>query len=70
MTSRTLFVSGLFVSDNVVNISSRILTQAEVSLLSKGLKFYPTPKERDWSAIKRDVKEFGRKIKCKEYFLS
>ena len=33
--------TGLFVSDNVVNISSRILTQAEVSLLSKGLKFCP-----------------------------
>ena len=62
--------TGLFVSDNVVNISSRILTQAEVSLLSKGLKFCPTPKELDWSVIKRDVKEFGRKIRCKEYFLS
>ena len=57
-----------FVSDNVVNISSRVLTQAEVSLLSKGLKFCPTPKELDWSPIKRDVKEFCRKIKCKDFF--
>ena len=32
--------------------------------------FCPTPKELDWSAIKRDVREFGRKIWCKEYFLS
>ena len=38
--------------------------------MSKALKFCPTPKELDWSAIKRDVKEFGRKIRCKEYFLS
>ena len=58
-----------FVSDNVVNIASRVLTQAEVSLLSKGLKFCPTPKELDWSAVKRAVKEFCRKIKCiKDYF--
>ena len=57
-----------FVSDNVVNISNKVLTQAEISLLSKGLKFCPTPKELDWSAIKWDVKEFCRKIKCKAYF--
>ena len=55
-------------TDNVVNTSNRVLTQAEISLLSKGLKFYPTPKELDWSAIKRNVKEFCRKIKCKAYF--
>ena len=36
--------------------------------MSKGLKFCPTPKESDWSAIKRDVKEFCPKIKCKAYF--
>ena len=36
-----------FVSDNVVNISNKVLTQAEISLLSKGLKFCPTPKELD-----------------------
>ena len=57
-----------FVSDNAVNISNKVLTQAEISLLSKGLKFCPTPKELDWSAIKRVVKEFCRKIKCKAYF--
>ena len=34
---------GKFVSDNVVNLSSRKLSRAEISLLSKGLKFVPTP---------------------------
>ena len=57
-----------FVSDNVVNISNKVLTQAEISLLSKWLKFCPTLKELDWSGIKRNVKEFCRKIKCKAYF--
>ncbi|CAB3999844.1 Hypothetical predicted protein, partial [Paramuricea clavata] len=59
-----------FVSDNVINISSRVLTQAEVSLLSRGLKFCPTPIELDISSVKRDIKEFGRKLKCKAFFLS
>ena len=51
-----------------MNLSNRVLSQAEISLLSKGLKFCPTPLELDRSAIKRDLKEFGRKIKCKAYF--
>ena len=59
-----------FVSDNVVNLSDRVLSVAEISLLSEGLKFCPTPLELDRSPIKRDLKEFSRKIKCKAYFLS
>ena len=36
----------------------------------KWSEFCPTPLELDRSAIKRDFKEFSRKIKCKAYFLS
>ena len=36
--------------------------------MSRGLKFCPTPVEVDISAVKRDIKEFGRKLKCKAYF--
>ena len=50
-----------FVSDNVVNLSNRVLSEAKISLLFKGLKFCPTPLELDRSAIKRDFKEFSRK---------
>ena len=35
-------IKGKFVSENVVNLSKRKLTKAEISLLSKGLKFAPT----------------------------
>lgn len=58
-----------FVSKNVVNLSDIELNGGEISLLAKGLKFCPTPKELDRSAIKRDFKEFERKTKCKYYFL-
>ena len=44
-----------------MNLSGRVLSQAEISLLSKGLKFCLNPVELDRSAIKRDLKEFGRK---------
>ena len=35
-------LEGKFVSKNVVNLSKRTLSSAEISLLSKGLKFIPT----------------------------
>ena len=57
-------------SNNVVNLLERNFTQGEISLLSKGLKLCPTPKELNKSAIEWDLKEFGRKIKCKYHFLS
>ena len=40
-------LKGFFVSENVVNLSNRKLSKAEVSLLSKGLKFCPTPNSVD-----------------------
>ena len=46
---------GKFVSPNIVNLSSRILNKAEVSLLSKGLQFVPTPKNISLSKIKEEL---------------
>ena len=41
-TMRNNRYEGKFV--NVINLSSRHLSEDEISLLSKGLKFVPTPK--------------------------
>ena len=43
-TMRNNRYEGKFVSANVINLSSRHLSEDEISLLSKGLKFVPTPK--------------------------
>ena len=43
-TIRNNRYEGKFVSANVINLSSRHLSKDEVSLLSKGLQFVPTPK--------------------------
>ena len=52
----------------VVNLSSRDLTPAENSLLSKGLSFCPTPKEIDVFALKKDMLDYVRRLRLKEYF--
>ena len=54
---------------NVLNLSDYILSEAECSLLSKGLKFIPTPGTRN---IRRnllcDFNELARKMRCRALF--
>ena len=57
-----------FVSENVVNLSNRVLTPDEIQVLSRGLNFRPTPKNIDKFQLKKDLDEFGRRIKLKYYF--
>ena len=59
---------GKFGSPNVINLSSRNLTKAEISLLSKGLKFVPTPKNINKAQIKEELEIFGRKLRLMWYF--
>ena len=61
-------LDGKFVSENVVNLSKRVLSKAEISVLSKGLKFCPTAKEIDRAKIKEDLEKFGRKMRLKWYY--
>ena len=44
----------------VVNLSKRHLTEAEVSLLSKGLKFCPTPERIDIYNVRKDIRNYIR----------
>ena len=60
----------MFISDNVVNLSKRVLTKAEICLSTKGLKFCVTPRDLDCFFMQRDFKDFDRKVKCRAYFLS
>lgn len=52
----------------VVNLSKRHLTEAEVSLLSKGLKFCPTPERIDIYNVRKDIRDYIRRIRLREYF--
>ena len=59
---------GKFVSDNVINLSSRVLTASEISLLSKGLKFVPTPTSVNKARLKEELEIFGRRLRLKWFF--
>ena len=61
-------ISGRFVNDKVINLSNRALSDSEISVLSKGLKFVVTPKELDQSQIKIDLENFGRRLRLKWHF--
>ena len=53
---------GKFVSLDVVNLSCRNLTSNEISLLSKGLKFVPTPRGIKKTLIKEELEAYVRKL--------
>lgn len=48
-------------------MSSYTLSDGELLLLKKGLKFTPTPKS-DLRSLEKDVKEFCRRLRLKEHF--
>ena len=52
----------------VVNVSDKTLTSAEESLLSKGIKFCPTPLYLDKLALQRDLDAFKRRLRLFEFF--
>ena len=54
---------GKFVSKNVINLSRRILSRYAISLLSKCLKFVPSANKLDRAKLKRELEEYGRKLR-------
>ena len=61
-------LTGKFVSQSVINLSKRELSKDEISLLSKGLKFCPTPRDLDRGKIKTDLEQFGRRLRLRWFF--
>ena len=55
-------------SDLVVNLSSYQLTADEIKVLSKGLKFIPTPQNINKTEVLADIKKFGRRMRLNEFF--
>ena len=54
----------------VVNLSKRKLAPGETSLLSRGLSFCPTPRDINIFALRKDISDYVRRLRLKEYFLS
>ena len=50
------------VTPKIINISSYDLSKPEISLLSKGAKFCPTPMQNNLLELRVDILEFLRKV--------
>ena len=50
-------------------LSRRELTDSLISLLYKSLKFCPTPSDLDRYSSRKDINDFIRRIRLKEYFI-
>ena len=61
-------LEGKFVSKNVINLSRINLSRSEISLLSKGLKFVPSANKIDRAKLKRELEEYGRKLRLMWHF--
>ena len=59
---------GKFVSPNVINLSGRVLSEAEISLPSKGLKFCPTLNRVSKAVLKEELEVFGRRLRLMLHF--
>ena len=57
-----------FVSPNAINMSKRNLTKGEMSLLSKGLQFVPTPKHFNKALLREEPENFRRRLRLKWFF--
>nr|XP_054750223.1 uncharacterized protein LOC129255931 [Lytechinus pictus] len=54
----------------VINLSDHNLSDAEISLLSKGISFCPTPSQIDHFQLQADLNELKRKMYLKVYYSS
>ena len=61
-------LQGYFWSDVVFNLSYKVLTDLEISVLGKGLGFSPTPTFINEADLRRDFAGFARKMRCKWFF--
>ena len=57
----------LIIHLKVLNLSSVSSTHLQIQILSKGLKFTPTP-QRNLPEMEKDIKDFTRKLRLVEFF--
>ena len=62
-------IASSIINDNgTINLSSYVLDNAEISLLSKGLSFCPTPGPLDMAVAMDDVDKFHRSLRLSSRF--
>ena len=59
-----------FVSENVFNLSSSNITEAEIKVFNKGLGFVLTPEKINRWQLKFDLEKFGRNVRLRIDFVN
>ena len=67
-STETTRLTGHFCSDTVFNLSNRVLTDAEISVLEKGLDYAPIQNKINEPELRTDFEEFCRKMRLKWHF--
>ena len=62
-TYRAERLEGKFVSSNAINLSRKHISESEICLLFKGLKFVLTVNKADRVKLKMELKEYWRKLR-------
>ena len=55
-------------SDTVLNLSRKVLTDTEMKVLKKGLDFAPIQRKLNEPELRGDFKDFCRRMRVKWYF--
>ena len=61
-------LTGNFVPDTVFNLSNKVLSDTEIRVLEKGLDFAPIQNKLNEPELRRDFKEFCRRMRLKWHF--
>ena len=61
-------LKGHFCSDTIFNLSHRVLSDAEIKILEKGLDFAPIQRKINERELRKDFEEFCRRMRIKWHF--
>ena len=61
-------LKGDFCSDTIFNLSHRVLSDAKMKILEKGLDFAPIQRKINEPELKKTFEEFGRRMRIKWHF--
>ena len=61
-------LTGHFVSNTIFNLSRKVISEAEIKVLQKGLDFAPIQNKINEPELCKDFDEFGRRMRIKWHF--
>ena len=67
-STETSRLKGYFCSETVFNLSKKVLTEAEIKVLEKGLDYAPIQNKVNEPELRSDFEEFCRRMRLKWYF--